>query len=213
MLAHVYGRASDRKLRLFACACCRRIWPQLVDARSRDAVTVAERYADGLVDAVTLAASAEAAAAVWRSRLGPGDRVQDFGAYAAWATANAGNTTQVARVAAISVASQIGAAWEVPDADRLPTMLGECEAQAALMRDIFGDPFRAPPVLAPAWPTPAAAALAQDMYDRRSFERTRELADAWEAAGCQDAELLRHLRGPGPHVRGCAAVDAVLGKS
>jgi hypothetical protein len=38
-------------------------------------------------------------------------------------------------------------------------------------------------------------------------------ADALEDAGCTDAELLGHLRSPGPHVRGCWAVDLVLGKS
>ncbi len=39
------------------------------------------------------------------------------------------------------------------------------------------------------------------------------LADALEDAGCADAELLGHLRGPGPHVRGCWAVDMIPGKS
>ena len=39
---------------------------------------------------------------------------------------------------------------------------------------------------------------------------------AWEAlenAGCDQADLLAHLRGPGPHVRGCWAVDLLLGKA
>jgi hypothetical protein len=38
------------------------------------------------------------------------------------------------------------------------------------------------------------------------------LADALEDAGCSDAGLLGHLRSPGPHVRGCWALDLVLGK-
>jgi hypothetical protein len=55
--------------------------------------------------------------------------------------------------------------------------------------------------------------LARSIYDTRDFDRLAVLADALEDAGCTDAELLGHLRGPGPHVRGCWALDKVLGKS
>ena len=54
--------------------------------------------------------------------------------------------------------------------------------------------------------------LAQVIYDEHAFDRMPELADALEDAGCTNAEILAHCRQPGPHVRGCWALDLVLGK-
>ncbi len=60
------GEVPDRELRLYDCACCRRVWPQLLgDPRSRRAGETAERYADGLVSEEELERAADAACAVW----------------------------------------------------------------------------------------------------------------------------------------------------
>lgn len=48
MLRFLEGRATDRKLRLFACACCRHLLGKVtVNRRDRRAVDVAELFADG----------------------------------------------------------------------------------------------------------------------------------------------------------------------
>src|SRR5262245_60524838 len=55
---------SDRKFRLFAVACCRRIWHLIPEGEFRAVVEAAERYADGCASERELDAAAEAAAAV-----------------------------------------------------------------------------------------------------------------------------------------------------
>ncbi len=92
--------------------------------------------------------------------------------------------------------------------------LDEHIAQADLIRDIFGNPFR-PVAVDPAWLAwndGAIRKMAQAIYDERAFDRLPLLADALEDAGCADADILAHCRGPGPHVRGCWLVDSLLGK-
>jgi len=49
-------------------------------------------------------------------------------------------------------------------------------------------------------------------YDQRAFDGLPILADALQDAGCDDAHILDHCRGLGPHVRGCWVVDSVLGE-
>jgi hypothetical protein len=82
------------------------------------------------------------------------------------------------------------------------------------IRDIFGNPFR-PVTTDPAWLTwndGTARKLAQTIYDERRFELLPILADALEESGCDNADILTHCRGPGPHVHGCWVVDLLLGK-
>jgi hypothetical protein len=92
----------------------------------------------------------------------------------------------------------------------------ETAAHACLLRCLFGDPFRSLPAVDQgwlAWSDATVRELARAIDDDRAFDRLPLLADALEDGGCPDAELLGHLRGPGPHVRGCWAVDLVLGKT
>jgi len=55
--------------------------------------------------------------------------------------------------------------------------------------------------------------IAKTIYHERASQRMSELAEALEEAGCTDAEILQHCRGPGPHIRGCWVIDLILGKS
>ncbi|MCI0456355.1 MAG: hypothetical protein L0Z62_05185 [Gemmataceae bacterium] len=92
----------------------------------------------------------------------------------------------------------------------------------SLLRDLFGNPFR-PVAVDPSWLTwygGTVLRLAQATYHERHLPegtldspRLAVLADALEEAGCTDADILGHLRGPGPHVRGCWVIDLLLGKN
>jgi hypothetical protein len=183
MLEHLRENASDRKLRLFAVACSRRMWHR-IDAYGRHAVDVAERFADGFATPEELRAARLAC--------------QGTGGQAAWYAA-ASNPAIAARNAARS--AQAGAGCEADE------LLG----QASLVREVFGNPFR-PVSLDPSWLTSGAVKLAGAIYEEQAFARMPDLADELEKAGCADHEILHHFRGPEPHVRGCWALDLVLGK-
>jgi hypothetical protein len=201
------GHATDRKLKLFTVAACRRIWPLLTDQRSRQAVKVAERFADGEADADELAA-AETPARQAASELYPERIIERRPPYRAAAAAWAAAAQAPDLVDRVSIEAVLA----VPDTP------GEAAAQAALLRCIFGPLlFRPLPPVAPAvlaWGGGMVGRLAAGVYDERDFTQARMgvLADAAEEAGLDDAELLAHLRSPGPHARGCWGVDLLLGR-
>jgi hypothetical protein len=185
MLDFLGGKVSERKVRLFAFACCRRIWALIEDEWSKRAIEVAEAFADGRATGKELRAAEEA----WAGLMAPAQAASEGDA--AWA-------------AAAATAAAAGEATMAARAER--------QAQANLLHCIFGNPFR-PVALDAAWRTPEVLALTQAIYEERTFERMPELVDALEQTGCTDGDLLRHLRGPAPHVRGCWPVDALLGKA
>jgi hypothetical protein len=81
----------------------------------------------------------------------------------------------------------------------------------ALLRDVFGNPFRKGKWNT-RWRTATVGALAEQIYETRDFTTMPILADALEETGCTERFLLDHLRGPGPHCRGCLTLDLVSGK-
>jgi hypothetical protein len=217
VLRHLKGRASPRKLRLWMAACCRTVWQHFCDERSRQAVEVAERFADGAANKQELHAARGLA---WDAvlELHGGARVAEYTSQAAgWATHPADvwsywrDAAQATALAVERVAGELGLEWDQVMAE-----------QSELLRDILGNPFR-PPRPLPASLLDRAGGLgrplAQAAYDHRDLpsghlaaDRLAVLGDGLQDAGCEDAELLGHLRGGGVHVRGCWGVDVVLGR-
>ena len=220
-LAKSGHKLSARRFRLYAVAVCRRVWSLLTDETLRTAVETAEKYADGNATEEELAAVYSDAETVVSkvlatalspllSATNPQPTSREAGipanaASAAWATlrVTAFDAARHAAQFACLAASGSGVGERTRShSERL--------AQAHLLRDIFGTPWRRPSTVDLA-SNYSIAKMAGDICDARSFERLPGLAAALEEAGCADAELLAHLRSEGPHVRGCWALDAVLG--
>lgn len=211
MLEFLRGKASDRRLRLFAVACCRRIWHLLTGEQSRMAIELAERLADGLATNTDRRAAVEA---LERSRTRT-TAEHDILRAAAYLAANQGSIRAASRVVAetgipyfIAVpgdnSAQNPAWWREFESERT--------AQTGLLRDIV-NPF-SPPHFDPSWRTATVVALVNGIYHERAFERMPILGDALSEAGVpDDSELIRHSRAASPHHRGCWVLDLVLGKS
>ena len=229
MLEFLRGKVSDRKLRLFACACCRRIWPLLVDGVSRKAVEVGERFADGLATEDERYSAYQAADDVWAMI---GDAFDDMimepdnewalaitAAGVPWFAAAEAADAAIAPVedtldklaAYIPASKAAGWAEATGDQPDAQAEVVEQAAQANLVREIVGNPFR-PVAVSPASLTPGVVELARTIYDERAFDRLTELADALQQAGCTYSDILAHCHQPGEHVRGCWVVDLLLGK-
>jgi hypothetical protein len=226
MLEFLRGRLSDRKLRLFACAYYRRIWHLLTEP-ARLAVDTSERFADGQASADEL--RQVPAAVAKRSTLST--LFSYSGLLESTAAHVAHLQVEFALLAVESaedvVLSQIplrqfditlGLQGKTKYAKPIVTgqRVKERVVRCNLLRDLFGDPFQPLPAFAPSWLAHKdghVVKLAQSIYDDRAFDRLPLLADALEEAGCHDADILAHCRQPGDHVRGCWAVDLVLGKT
>ena len=226
MLEVEEATTSERKLRLFGCACCRRIWDLVSDHRSRKAVDIAESYADGRVKKAELVEAEQAALEAPT----PGSPSEVYmAAGAAWtlcaprrgdsgikspgemAERVANGTAQAAGENSLEPSLK-GSNSPTARRRRLKRQAHEKQIQCEVLRDILGNPFR-PSRLSSRWVTKTTRSLAQAIYQDRAFDRMPILADALEDAGCDNADILNHCRQPGEHVRGCWLVDLLLGKS
>ena len=244
MLDRADVRATERKRRLFAVACCRRISHLMTESRCQQMLEMAdnlgllsfienkdiispaflmqtvediESLAEGEKSAQELEQASDAADtlhqvidnyyACYSESWGPID--QDLLATSEAAgvlyEAISYSAFESAKAAARAVYRSTGDTEE--DIVEHPA---EIAAQCELVRDIFGCPTQL--VADPGWQTSTIQGLAREIYEDRSFELLPILGDALEDVGA-DAAILDHLRSPGPHVRGCWALDLVLGKS
>lgn len=196
LLRLVRDTGGRRKLRLLACACARRMAPA---AGAAPVLALAERIADGApnVDADE-----------WRTAH---RQLHDL------RRGSGGATRRVAGVLECTIGQEPyeDAYWAMHHlANEQADSTGRPDPalQAALIREVFGNPFR--PIDFSAWRTGTVVSLARGAYESHDFSALPILADALQEAGCDNDEVLGHCRAAGhEHVRGCWVVDGALGKT
>jgi hypothetical protein len=227
--------SRDRRFRLFACKCCRRIWDEIPFECNRAAVMAVEELLEGCISPDQAHKAFIASSAVeWEEdgsarRTEPGYwvvKVLGRGFYKM--TAGASALLIAARVICMTdhdygreaerefdACYYVGGGvflrpfrWPVPIP---PAPRAELEFQVALLHDLFRNPFR-PVAFSPQWRTETVNEIARQMYESRDFSAMPILADALQDAGCDNADILNHCRSAGPHARGCWVVDLALGK-
>jgi hypothetical protein len=205
MLVHLDHRASDRKFRLFAIACCKRVGCSS-SAILANVLADAEQFADGLISGKQLRSAARG-----MREAGCYDDLADAVACATMTT-----TSRDAWVGwgTAELAAAVASRRTSGDFDnRYPNRWEQERArQADLARDIFGNRLALVTVDS-ACLSATVTSLAQAIYDDRAFDRLPILADALEDAGCTNQDILAHCRGGGEHARGCWVVDLLLGKT
>jgi hypothetical protein len=224
---------SSRKLRLLGVAFCRHIWSLFSEPDLINAVNTAELFADSLAKSEALSQAHETVRQRVREFIPTGPRFRSAQEATvietAWAAAliseidlhhRSVRKASDSLISACSHAQIPSADWGTSTGDsffeeKSEIIRGE---HGALVLDVFGNPFR-PVALDPRWLTSTVVDLARSIYkaDPRQagghLTNLPILADALMDAGCDDEELLAHCRSDGPHVRGCWAVDLILGKT
>jgi hypothetical protein len=234
MLEFVRGKVSERKFRLLAVACCRRMQHRLRNPAGHGALDLLEKFADGTASRKQLKAARWEAARVAELRLWDQSAENSLRASAAaWAVVLAlddnffdasEDVLGTAREASLTPKElrlrEKPFGWP-PDREtarrRYNRIWGrESKAQCALVREIFGPLVFRRVRVKKAWlrcDHDTVPRIAQTIYEHRAFELMPLLANALKQAGCDNAEILAHCHQRGAHVRGCWVVDLLLGKS
>jgi hypothetical protein len=204
LFAAITPALTARKRRLFSVACCRAVhrdlvrlenyldWAQYPGFPRIDAIlSLAERFADGLCPITELNETYDRLADVEQMFRNGAQELSLFRGLLPKAELLT-NTTNL----------------EV----RIPLPFVSGNVQCDMIRELFGNPFRAV-TFSSEWRTDTALSLARQMYESREFSAMPILADALQDAGCNNEEVLSHCRDANQvHVRGCWVVDCVLGK-
>jgi hypothetical protein len=236
----LYGELAavvqTRKLFLLGAAFLRRVWSLLPGEGARLAVETTEQYAAGQVGVRELLESwmrAEEATAdgIWRSphiardlgvwgwdedcwSLGDGVCRLDSERLRECVRGTICDPAWFAAAAGSMVVELVGRAARACRADRARRQ--EQKEQFLLCTDIIGDPFeprRPPPGRVAREGAVASLLAALDAAEHIDPLAMLALADALEEAGCTDQPLLRHCRQPGPHRRGCWALEHLSGRA
>ncbi len=210
-----WDQLSERKLWWFRVICCSRILRLANDESAREAVRVAEAIAEREEEETRLEDIVHGIAR------GGHDATQAAARQACSALLEWNADLHALRAglnnAVLSIGYEVGyrgpgdATWGRP---RQEAMQREREVHAALFREIVGNPFQEISIDQEwfSFRNGLVRTMAAMIYSDRRFEDMPILADALEDAGCDSADILNHLRGPGTHVRGCWALDLILGK-
>jgi len=232
MLRYIRTRTSARKLQLLMCAACRLAVEHLPADRAIPILSAVEQFAEGNVPLDAFRQAEFAAQRLEREAYGetlPGGGDSPNQSSARWAAILA---LRAAVSSPLDDALHRTIDWVEAVAAR---DAGEGLARAArvkrhrelcnLFREILGNPF-APRTAVPTWMqaseraapgwlirvSESARSIAEAIHRDQAYERLPILADALEDEGCTDDELLLHFRVPAAHVRGCWALDLILGK-
>ncbi len=189
----VSARTFDRKLRLYAVACCHQRWELFETDLFQRAVDAAERLADGRADKQELAALYDA--------------IMDFPTPSSQSHCIENMTLKLLREKGIQCVA--AAAMDLAVATGWGDFESVVRVQAPLLRCVVGNPFRLVR-FDTIWRTSAVERIAEEIYAGRDFSAMPILADALMHTGCNDEVILAHCRSQTPHVRGCWVVDLLL---